>query len=243
MKNYAHPLGIIFLIFFAWIGSSLQAQEQQFKINNISIEGNQTVDSTVIRLNSGLIRGSFITGDHVQRAIRNIWALKMFSDIQVLAETLPPGNLVNLTIKVAEYPRLEGWLIKGNDKLDKKDIDKETGFYRGMVFNDFTIYKAQKALIAKYKDEGYLLAQVEIDTSRREDNKVIANLNVKEGEKVQVERIQVFGGSVLTAKELKGAFKEIKENRWWRGADFNRDKYDEDLRNLIAFCRKKGMRD
>lgn len=221
---------------------SLAAQTQQFRINSIHVEGNVEADSSLILINSGLSKGSFIQGDKIQKAIQNLWALKLFSDVQIYSKGEISSNL-DLVIQVKEYPRLEGWLVKGNKKLSKKDIDKEIGFYKGMVFSPFKSYKARKKLIQKYNDEGYLLAKVEIDTLEAEKNRVIAELNINEGKKVQVERIRVLGSKILKPKDLKGAFDEIKEDRWWRGADFDRKKYEKDLENVINYCRKEGFRD
>lgn len=220
----------------------LAQQPQQFRINSIRIEGKTSADTSLILLNSGLIVGSYVTGDNIQRAIRNLWQLNIFSNIQVLAEKESGGN-IDLIIRVEDYPRLKGWIVNGNDKLKKKDIDKELGFYRGMVFSPFSAYKARRALIKKYKDEGYLLVDVSIDTTMPSPTEVIANINIKEGKKVQVKRIRVLGTEELDPKEVKKAFKKIKEKRWWRGADFDRSKYEEDKRNIIAYARKHGFRD
>ncbi|MEZ4764536.1 MAG: outer membrane protein assembly factor BamA [Calditrichia bacterium] len=241
-ERWKHYLIIFACVAVAGISTAHAQQTQQFRINTIKIEGNETADSTLILLNSGLIRSSYVSGDNIQRAIRNLWQLNIFSNVQVLAER-QSGNNIDLIIRVEEYPRLEGWTVVGNDKLKKKEIDKEIGFYRGMVFTPFAVYKAQRDLVKKYKDEGYLLATVSIDTSFSENDRVIANLNVKEGKKVQIKRIQVLGAEELDPKDLRKSFKEIKEKRWWRGADFDREKYETDQQNLLAFCRKNGFRD
>ncbi|MCB0265765.1 MAG: outer membrane protein assembly factor BamA [Calditrichaeota bacterium] len=241
-ERWKHFLIIFACVAVAGISTAHAQQTQQFRINTIKIEGNETADSTLILLNSGLIRSSYVSGDNIQRAIRNLWQLNIFSNVQVLAER-QSGNNIDLIIRVEEYPRLEGWTVVGNDKLKKKEIDKEIGFYRGMVFTPFAVYKAQRDLVKKYKDEGYLLATVSIDTSFSENDRVIANLNVKEGKKVQIKRIQVLGAEELDPKDLRKSFKEIKEKRWWRGADFDREKYETDQQNLLAFCRKNGFRD
>ncbi|MEZ4747765.1 MAG: outer membrane protein assembly factor BamA [Calditrichia bacterium] len=241
-ERWKHFLIIFACVAVAAISTAHAQQTQQFRINIIKIEGNETADSTLILLNSGLIRSSYVSGDNIQRAIRNLWQLNIFSNVQVLAER-QSGNNIDLIIRVEEYPRLEGWTVVGNDKLKKKEIDKEIGFYRGMVFTPFAVYKAQRDLVKKYKDEGYLLATVSIDTSFSENDRVIANLNVKEGKKVQIKRIQVLGAEELDPKDLRKSFKEIKEKRWWRGADFDREKYETDQQNLLAFCRKNGFRD
>lgn len=245
MRRGKLKFGLLVLLYLTVLFSAsiLKAQAaQQFKINNIRIEGNVTADSSLILLNSGIIRGTYISADQIQRAVKNLWALNIFSNIQILAER-QIGESLDLLIKVEEFPRLEGWTVEGNKKLKKKDVDKEMGLYKGMVFTPFAQYKAKRALINKYKDEGYLLVKVQIDTVAGEANQLLANVIIKEGKKVQVKRIRVLGGEVLTEKELKKAFKKTKEDRWWRGADFNREKYESDLENLLNLCRKRGFRD
>lgn len=230
------------LLIVVLLSLGLSGQTQQFKINSIRVEGNVEADSSLILVNSGLSVGSYIQGDKIQKAIQNLWSLKLFSDIQIYSEGAI-SNELNLVIHVEEYPRLEGWVIEGNKKLKKKDIDKELGLYRGMVFSSFKKYQMRKKLLQKYKDEGYLLAQVDIDTISTEKKRITLDINIKEGKKVQVERIQVLGEKVLKPKDLKKAFKETKEDRWWRGADFDRKKYEKDLQNLVDYCRKEGFRD
>ncbi len=221
----------------------LSAQMPRFKINQVRIEGNVQADSSIIILNSGLSRGKEITREDIQKAIRNLWALNLFSDVQIFIEGQSAEGL-NLLIKVEEFPRLEAWLVEGNKKFKKKEIDRELNFYRGMVLTPFRLYKGKRNLLKKYRDEGYLLATANFDTVEiSEKNRIILKLKVNEGKKVQVKRIRVLGSKYLTAKELKKQFKKIKEDRWWRSADFDEEKYREDLKNLLAYCRKKGFRD
>ncbi len=240
MRKFNIILAVILLM--TAFGSVSQAQLQKFKINQMRIEGNTKADSSIIYLNSGLKVGEEITTDQIQKAVKNLWALKLFSDVKILVENQSYKGL-DLVIKVSEFPRLDGWLVTGNDKLSKKDVDREISFYRGMVLTPFRIYKAKKNLLKKYKDEGYLLAKVEIDTIRNEKGQMLAELKINEGKKVQVEKIRIFGNKELSEKELKKQFEGIKEDRWWRGADFDEEKYQKDLQNVLAYCRKKGFRD
>ncbi|MFQ5584184.1 MAG: POTRA domain-containing protein, partial [Calditrichia bacterium] len=220
----------------------LLAQSQRLRINSIRIEGNVEADTSLILVNSGLSEGQYVQGDDFQKAVRNLWALKLFSDIQIYAEG-PVSDKLDLVIKVKEFPRLEGWIIEGNKKIKKKKLDREIGFYRGMVYNNFLSYKAKRNILRLYEDEGFLLAKVKIDTTHKTPSRVIINIKIDEGKKVQVKRIRVLGGEVLTSDELKKAFKKIKEKRWWRGADFKRKDYQIDLENLVQYCWKKGFRD
>ncbi len=235
-------VSLVFVILISLLVINAVSQSKKFKINDIRIEGNEKADTSIITLNSGLRVGEEVTPDDIQKAVKNLWALKLFSDVKILVENQSYRGL-DLLIKVEEFPRLEGWVVKGNKKFSKKDVDKEIGFYRGMVLNPFRLYKAKRNLIKKYKDEGYLLAEVEIDTLHENKSKVIAELKINEGQKVQVEKIRIFGNEQLTADELKDQFEGIKEDTWWRGADFDNKKYQEDLQNVLAYARKKGFRD
>ncbi|GAB4364467.1 MAG: outer membrane protein assembly factor BamA [Calditrichia bacterium] len=237
-------ISLISLVGLLLIGgfNTPQAQLTKFKINRVRITGTIKADTSIIHLNSGLRPGSEITQDDIQKAVKNLWALKLFSNIQILVEKQSTQGL-DLVIYVEEFPRLYGWLVEGNNKLKKKDIDKELNFYKGMVVTPFRLYKARRNLLNKYKEEGFLLADVKIDTVYRDSANVLAEVKIEEGKKVQVKKIHVLGTEYLTEKELKKQFKGIKEDRWWRGADFNEKKYKQDLENLLSYCRKKGFRD
>ena len=58
---------------------TLFAQAQKFKIHKLEIEGNVKADSSIIYLNSGLRVGKEITSDDIQKAVKNLWALKLFT--------------------------------------------------------------------------------------------------------------------------------------------------------------------
>ncbi|HEY7751075.1 MAG TPA: outer membrane protein assembly factor BamA, partial [Ignavibacteriaceae bacterium] len=97
------------LIFiFLTIGLFAQPAQQTYKILGISVEGNKSADAATIIANSGLKTGNEIQipGDQTLNAIRQLWALNIFSDVQILIER-EINDGVFLLIKVEEYPRLE----------------------------------------------------------------------------------------------------------------------------------------
>ena len=58
-------------------------QTQLIKISSITVEGNISADASTVRLNSGLFAGKEIMIDDIQEAIKNLWALQIFSDIKI----------------------------------------------------------------------------------------------------------------------------------------------------------------
>ncbi|NUM61359.1 MAG: outer membrane protein assembly factor BamA [Ignavibacteriaceae bacterium] len=155
---------IIFFVIFLSINSFPQGAQKSYKILGISVEGNKSADATTIIANSGLKVGSEIQvpGDQTLSAIRQLWTLNIFSDIQILIEReISEG--VFLLIKVEEYPRLEKVVIEGNDEIDTEDIESKVTFLRGTVISPQSIAKLKLRIKDLYAEEGFLNAEIKDD--------------------------------------------------------------------------------
>ncbi len=217
-------------------------QERKVKISTIVVEGNEKSEASTIRLNSGLMVGKEITGEDIQQAIKNLWSLKLFSDIKVLAANQTTSG-IDLIIRVKEYPRLRKVEIAGTDELEIDDIEKEIAVYRGMVITPYKIFKIRKTIQSQYMEEGFLLAKVKVDTSTVGPGLVNVVIDIEEGEEVQIERIRFFGNNAFDEDDLKGAMDETQEDTWWRSADFNPDLYNVDKDKIVMYCKENGYRD
>ncbi len=218
-------------------------QYSTVKLLGITIEGLKTADPAIIQINSGLTQGKEITADDIQTAVKNLWSLNLFSDVEIYQDKELPGGIY-LTIRVKEYPRLEKYELSGNKKIKKEDIDKELAFYRGQVVSPYMINKARRKLKKMYADKGYLLAEITAETYDAEkDGKTILTFNIKEGEKVQIKKINFEGNEHISDSKLRKQMKKTKEDRWWRGADFNRKEYEKDLLKVVEYYRNHGFRD
>ena len=98
-------------------------------------------------------------GDQTLNAIRQLWTLNIFSDVQILIDReIQEG--VFLLIKVEEYPRLERVIIEGNDEIDTDDIEKKVTFLRGTVISPQAVSKLKLRIKSLYDEEGYLNAKI-----------------------------------------------------------------------------------
>jgi len=237
---------IIVSVIFCMIAVSVPVSAQQTSIGTLlglSVEGVVTSEPVVVKMSSGLKEGSVVTWEDIQHAVKQLWALGVFSDIRIVLDKQTAKGIF-LTIKVEEYPRLERLVIEGNKKLKKADIEKEVGFFRGQVLNATQISEAKQRLLEKYYEKGYTLASIETSTFKAEkEGRAVLQIKIKEGEKVQIRRIRFFGNTVFTDGKLKKQMKKTKEDTWWRGADFKRDKYEEDKEKVVDFYRNNGYRD
>ena len=234
---------LIALILILIFSTLTFAQKKSIRILGLTVEGNKTADANIIKINSGLSAGKEVTSEDIQKGIKNLWSLNLFSDIEIIADReLTEG--VYLTIRVKEYSRLEKIELEGNKKIKKDDLEKELDFYRGQVLSPRYIVKAKKKIKRLYHDKGYLLAEVETITFDAErEGRVILRFKITEGNKVQVKKIKFFGNQHFSDGKLRKQMEEIKEDRWWRGADFDQEKYEEDILKIIEFYRNEGFRD
>jgi outer membrane protein insertion porin family len=223
--------------------------QEVYKILGISVEGNQFADPAAVIANSGLKVGDEITvpGDQVAQAVRRLWGLRLFEDVQVAVDK-KVGNGVYLLITVKELPRFERIEFTGRKEISEDDINKKVNLVRGQIFAPQEAVRIRKEILKLYEKDGYLLADVKvepvpIDTSK---NRIVLRVTINEGNEVQVDRIRFQGNVAFTEGDLRGAMDETSEKHWWKfwgSAKFDAKKYDEDKKKIIEFYRKNGYRD
>ena len=158
MKSFKNFL----LILTFSLGASLFAQQAKtYKILGISVEGNKSADASTIISSSGLKIGDEvqIPGDQTLNAIRQLWSLNIFSDVQIINERQVADGIF-LLIKVEEYPRLEKVVVEGNDEIDTDDIMEKVNFLRGSILKPQEVAKLIGRIKQLYADDGYLNAEI-----------------------------------------------------------------------------------
>ncbi len=234
----------VILVIFTLIAALPLYGQNRLKVLGVSVTGNKTTDANMIRMQSGLTPGAEIGAENVQDAIRRLWRLNLFSDIQLYVDRQVADGYF-LTIKVEEFPRLERVELAGNKKLKKEEIDETINFYSGQIVSPTSLTRAKTKLLKKYKEKGYLLADIRVTTKKGEvdSNRVIVRFIFDEGRKVQIEQIDFHGNKAFSDGKLRKQMKDTKEDRWWRSADFDKSKYEDDLGKVLDFYRNEGHRD
>jgi outer membrane protein insertion porin family len=236
---------------FAPIHLSAQTPPSQevLKILGISVEGNTLADPAAVIANSGLKVGDEITvpGDQVSQAVRKLWSLHMFEDIQILTDR-KMGNGVYLLVKVTEYPRFDRLEIEGNDGVSTDDIRKVIPFIRGQVLPPQDLNRVSREIQKLYEKEGYLLATVALTTEPIDTAKqrMLVRVKINEGSEVEVANIEFEGNTAFSDDDLSGAMDDTAVKQWWKfwsSAKLDRKKFQEDKAKIIQFYRRNGYRD
>ena len=231
-----------------------QRQDAQvFKILGISVEGldprNGTTPESIIG-HSGLKVGDDVTipGEQIRKAISQLWALRIFADVQVLSERQVESG-VYLLIKVKEHPRLDRVELKGEDDVDEDDIMKKVHVVKGQILTPEDVNRMTAKIRALYEEEGHLLATVTPSTHIEDSTKgtsVVLLITIDEGPAVTIDRISVAGNVAFSEDDLLDEMEDTNEKVWWQfwsHPKFDRQKFEADKNRIVKFCRKNGYLD
>ncbi len=161
-KKLRRNLILIILLLLTSLTYSQQASKT-YKILGISVEGNKTADAATIIANSGLRIGDEIPlpGDQTMNAIKQLWSLNLFADVQILVDK-QVGDGVFLLIKVKEYPRFEKVVLQGNKEESTSDIMGKIDMQRGQILKPQEESRIKQTILQMYEKDGYLNAVVNI---------------------------------------------------------------------------------
>lgn len=226
---------------------------QKYRILAINVEGydiHSGTDKNAIITNSGLKIGDEISlpGEETRQAIQRLWALRIFSDIQILIENKVKDG-VYLLIKVKEYPRLAKYELKGRDNVSESDIKKKISLTDGQILTPDDINRVKKNIKNLYEEEGYPFTEIKTETIIQDStkpNQVNLIIIIEEGPRVKIKKIYFTGNKAFDDGDLISEFKDTKENKWWKfwsTPRFERKKFEADKNLLTQFYRKKGYLD
>ena len=109
---------IFYLITFSCL---VLCQNQEITISKVSVEGNILSSENTILFTSGLRKGIKVNNTEFQRAVKRLWNLGLFEDVQLRLENSLLDSL-SITIVVKENPILSDLLFEGNRKIKSKKI-------------------------------------------------------------------------------------------------------------------------
>ena len=228
--------GFVLLLLLAF---SLLVAENDL-ILEIEISGNQNIEKELIRSLILLEVGDIITTDDVSKSINNLYQLGVFEDIKIEKNELPQG--VSLLVIVKEFPIVNSIEISGNKKLSESKIMEVINLKKGSYWSPFLKSEVKNAISEQYKKKGFHLVVMDFRAIDLDQNKVDLFIDIDEGTKVAIKKIKIHGNKKVTAKKLLGKMK-TKKASLLRSGKFNKEKFNEDLENIITYYNKKGFID
>jgi outer membrane protein insertion porin family len=218
-----------------------------YKIASITVKGNKVYDSKTIVAYSGLRENMEvgIPSDETREAIRRLWKLALFSNISLNIDK-KFGKDVYLVIEVEELPRIDKVEIIGNDHFSTSEVNDKIGLTNGEVVSEQKLKDVEYNLTKFYAEDGYALADVKVDKLISANNEARVRVKINEGSKLTVREIKFEGNVDIPSKDLKKSMDNISEKVWWKfwdGARFDKDKFEDDKKLIVEHYKEKGYKD
>ncbi len=225
----------------------LQSPSRQIRIAEIRVEGNKTVDASIIlnalQVEKGESYPPAVLRNRIRGSVNALNKLNLFSDIRVEEDSPLALDGIILFFTVSELPVLSKVKYKGLKKLSESDFKSKIDLIEGAVFSPGAVESSRQRILSVYREKGYLLATAEASESLdKKSGEKIVTFTVDEGKKVAVRYVTFAGNDHVADKVLRKRF-PIKEDRWWRAGDFKEEEYRMGLDSLLDYYRELGYLD
>ncbi|MCO6478495.1 MAG: outer membrane protein assembly factor BamA [Phaeodactylibacter sp.] len=225
------------------------SEPRDYEIGGIKVIGADFSDDNAIISIAGLKVGDKIRipGPEVQKGIKALWKLRLFTDVQIIKEKTI-GDIIFLEIKVQERPRLSRHSYRGVKKSYHDDLNDEVDKYllKGGIVTENVKVNACKAIEGFFIGKGYLDTRCRVvespDSSRA--NAVQLIFDVDRGERVKIQDIVFEGNENIKDRKLAKQMKGTKpKRRLFASSKFIKKDYEEDKEKVIAYYNTQGYRD
>ena len=245
----------IFILFILTCFVFGQAPQPDIHLVNVQVEGNVLTSENTIIFTAGLRMGQDVSPTEFPRAIKRLWQLGLFQDIQIRYDDETEEGL-SLTIVVKENLILGSLKFEGNQKIKDSKLEDELSLSSGQRIKPNTPHETAEKIKNLYAEKGYLNAEVipilEIpeEESTLFDGKakdLVRDIvyKIEEKNKVKIGKILFSGNESFSDLKLRWKMKETKQQRWylfWRST-YDEKKFKEDIDLVSQFYRNKGYRD
>ncbi len=245
---------ITLLLVFSTTISVLQAQApaapaEEYSIGGIDVEGVEYTEPNAIIAVSGLAvdQKIRIPGNDIPDAIRSLWRLRLFTDVEVYV-TNQIEDVVFLSIKVQERPRLSRYSYKGIRKSLHDDLNDEVQRFiqRGGIVTESVKLNTTNALKDFFIERSF--QDVNITVTEIPDslmfNSVRLLYDIELNKKVRIGEITIAGNEVLSDRKVRRLMKNTKRKKnWFKPSKLVNDDFEEDKKTIVARYNKLGYRD
>ncbi|AKS45943.1 Beta-barrel assembly machine subunit BamA [Octadecabacter temperatus] len=231
---------VAFMLVSGMMAIATPVTAQNFNFSNVSVEGNQRIETATILTYLGFGQGEAVTAGALNDAAQRIRATGLFESVDVV----PQGR--TLVIRVAEYPTVNRISFEGNNRVRDAELGAVVQSQPRRVYSPNQAEADTAAITQVYADQGRINATVSPRIIQRSDNRVDLVFEVFEGGLTEVERISFVGNRSYGENRLRRVL-ETKQAGLLRaviGRDtFIADRVAFDQQVLTDFYQSRGYVD
>jgi outer membrane protein insertion porin family len=231
------------------LGATARAQEPAAAAgrcatpDTIVFRGAKRTPDASLRAESGLTPGA-MNYRTLDRAIKALYALGQFEDVQAACELSPDGKAAQLVFTLRERPLLGAVDVTGTDRLARNDVRDRVDLLVGRPLDPAQVARAVQRIDSLYQAEGYYLARVKPETTIVNGD-VNLLFRVDEGRRLAISGVDITGNKGVSDKAVVGAMATKPEGfLWFDKGELDADKYAADVSEKIpAFYAERGYID
>lgn len=224
-------------------------EPKEYEIGGVRVSGATFSDENAVVSISGLRVGEKIRipGPDISNAVKALWKLKLFTDIQIVQSRVL-GDVVFLDIIVTELPRLSKYSYKGVKKSYHSDLnaDLEKILLKGGIVTDNTKQSAISAINKFFREKGFLDVNTTVDVlpDEKANNAIRLEFNIERGSKVKIRDIFFTGNDEINDRKLRKKMKNTnKKSKLFSSSKLIAADYKEDKESIVRFYNSLGYRD
>jgi len=202
--------------------------------DSIAVRGQSRVAEARIRTDAGLQTGVALNFPTLQRALKAIYAIGEFDDVQILCDLESVPEKVLTVISVRERAILGDIQVTGPKAVSMRSVKDKIDLLIGRPIDPLQVARAKARIDSTYEGAGYYLARVRIDSTPMADGRIGLTYVIDEGRRLAIAGIDIVGNAGVAEQQVVGAMKTKPEGFWFfRKGEFDEDKFVGDLGERI----------
>ena len=258
MKKSIFYIILVSLVFFTTNTSWAQTADtipvfdyttpKDYEVGGIKVTGANFSDENAIIAIAGFKVGDKvrIPGGQIPRAIKALWRLRLFTDVQIYQEKTI-GDIIFLEIAVKERPQLSRHSFKGVKKSTHDDLNDVVNQHliKGAIVTETVKNDAIVGIKDYFKGKGYTDVKVKIkEIDDKGVNKVRLVFDIDRKDRIKIHDITFNGNENVKSSKLRGKMENTRrKRRLFASSKLIKPEYKADKEAIIAYYNTLGFRD
>jgi len=179
------------------IASAQSVLAQPYTFSNISVSGNQRIETSSIISFAAIPLRKIVTGAQVNAAFQRLQATGLFEKVDVT----PRGG--TLVIVVLEFPTINRINFERNKRIKDDKLAEVIASRPRHTYNPAQAEADAASIVEAYRQSGRLTAEVVPKIIRRSDNRVDLVFEIFEGKVIEIQRLSFVGNRNFSDRRLR----------------------------------------
>jgi outer membrane protein insertion porin family len=223
--------------------------QQRVAVGSLVVEGNRRVASEQVLGQTGIAVGDSVTAADIDRAMRRLFAMGQFRDVEVFADSDPanPDAPATLRFVVEEHPLVQQIEFRGLQNVRASAIRDTVGLRTGRPYEPRRVAEAEAMTRQMLAQRGFRVRSIshELEPLEGRVDEYRLVFNVEEGTRVAISDIVFQGNEAFSDAQLRRVMGLKQEGfLWFRQGTFDEARLQEDLRGALPeFYSRHGFID